>query len=175
MVCSTSSAVPSAAVDVVSDLEPDTPGSPTGVDEILPHCALGCALFGAIIAFPTAQSTDKAVGCGIGSRRTSQCLGSRAARARSERSHPGKGRRPLAHIDLLNAMSVHEGSAHGVHATERRECIVGLRPRCGALLETGLTRLRPTLMTIAALGCIMVPIALSSAKEVSSARQWRSL
>ncbi|MBV9577661.1 MAG: hypothetical protein JO057_03620, partial [Chloroflexi bacterium] len=48
----------SAAVDAVSDLEPDTPGAPTGVDEILPNCALGCALFGAIIAFPTAQSTD---------------------------------------------------------------------------------------------------------------------
>ena len=47
-----------AAVDAVSNLEPDTEGAPTGEDEIMPNCALGCALFGAIIALPTGQSTD---------------------------------------------------------------------------------------------------------------------
>jgi hypothetical protein len=66
----------SAAVDAVSDREPDTPGAPTGVDEILPNYALGCALFGAIIAFPTAQKHRRLrwqpslVGCSI----RSSCL-----------------------------------------------------------------------------------------------------
>ncbi|MBV9597673.1 MAG: hypothetical protein JOZ87_12505, partial [Chloroflexi bacterium] len=47
-----------AAVDAVSNLEPDNPGAPEAEDEIIPNCALTCAVFGLVVGLPILQSTD---------------------------------------------------------------------------------------------------------------------